>query len=215
MKPSDNVVSCDNHILVAKKPAGVLTQPDGSSTPDLETELKEWVKESFEKAGAVFLHAVHRLDKPVSGLVLFARTSKALSRFNEQIRAHLIHRVYLADVVGVLDRDSGVLEHYLVHGDHRAEVVSKGHNQGKLARLTYKVEKRFPDHTRVLIELETGRYHQIRAQFAAIKHPILGDARYGAKGEEGDQMIHLHCFRLSFSHPVTKENLSFEMPPSF
>lgn len=212
MKYSDNVIFCDNHLLVANKPAGLLTQPDGTSTLDFETEMKEWVKEQYHKPGAVFLHAIHRVDRPVSGLVLFARTSKALSRLNDQIREGAIRRIYIADVIGILPQNEGTLEHYLLHGDHRAIVTNE--KEGKIAQLSYRVIKIENHQTRVSIELKTGRYHQIRAQMAAIHHPIVGDLRYGAK--EGDGvMIHLHSATLIFAHPVTKEELQFDCPSPF
>ena len=213
MKSSDNVLFADNHLLVANKPAGFLTQPDGSDTPDLETELKAWVKEKYEKPGAVFLHAVHRLDKPVSGLVLFARTSKALSRLNEQVRNDQIRRFYLAEVEGTVAQNEGRLEHYLRHGSHAAILSSKSDPEAKQALLSFTVEKRGQQTTHLRIELHTGRYHQIRAQCAAMGHPIVGDHRYGAKGK-GDA-IHLHCMGLSFSHPVTREELAFEAQRPF
>ena len=212
MKFSDNVIYCDNHLLVANKFAGWLTQPDGTETVDLETSMKEWVKEAYHKPGAVFLHALHRLDRPVSGLVLFARTSKALSRLNEQVREGAIRRIYVAEVEGILELKEGELEHSLLHGDHRA-VLSTA-SEAKIARLRYRVETFGEHHSRVMIELETGRYHQIRAQFSAIGHPVLGDIRYGAKNGDG-QTIRLHCIELMFAHPVTKEALHFKCPPPF
>lgn len=212
MKSSDNVIFCDNHILVANKTAGWLTQPDDTGHPDLETHMKEWVKQTYEKKGAVFLHVVHRLDRPVSGLVLFARTSKALSRLNEQIRASAIRRIYIAELEGILPEKEGTLEHYLIHGDHRAVVASKG--KGQIAQLDYRTEK-FADHrTRVRIELRTGRYHQIRAQFSAIGHPVVGDIKYGAGNGDG-RTIRLHSAVLMFVHPVTKEEMRFDCPPPF
>ncbi len=212
MKSSDSVLFVDNHILVANKPAGFLTQPDGSSTPDLEAEMKEWVKSEYQKPGAVFLHAVHRLDKPVSGLVLFARTSKALSRLNEQVREGRIRRIYFAEVEGIVAANEGRLEHYLRHGSHSAILSTKNDLEAKLAILSYSVEGRSEKTSFLRIELHTGRYHQIRAQCAAIGHPIVGDHRYGAQGA---QSIHLHCMSLLLIHPVTKEELSFLAPPPF
>lgn len=214
MKWSDNDISyCDNHLLIALKPPGVLTQPDDSETPSLETFAKDWVKRQYHKSGSVFLHAIHRLDKPVSGLVLFARTSKALSRLNEQSRNQEIQRVYVAEVEGILPHKEGKLDHYLIHGDHRAIVATAADPKAKHARLTYRVE-RFLDHTTLIsIELETGRYHQIRAQFAAAGHPIVGDERYGAK--VSSEAIHLHCAKLSFLHPVTKEPQQFSSDAFF
>lgn len=216
MKSYDNaeILYCDNHLLVAAKPCGMLTQPDASVSESLETFAKSWLQKEYEKTGNVFLHAIHRLDRPVSGLVLFARTSKALSRLNEQSRLQAVQRWYLAEVEGVLSKKEGRLDHYLVHGDHRAIVVKQDDQGAKHARLTYRIRKLKIHTTFVEVELETGRYHQIRAQFSAIGHPIVGDVRYGSKSCIEEQ-IHLHCERLSFCHPVTKEVLSFETPAPF
>jgi 23S rRNA pseudouridine1911/1915/1917 synthase len=205
---NDSPLYSDNHLLVAVKPAGWLTQPDGSSTPDLETLMKEWVKKEKNKPGAVFLHAAHRLDRFAFGLVLFARTSKALSRLNEQMRAGTIRRIYVAEVEGTLIENEGVLEHYLTHEEYHAAVVAADHPGAKKARLSYVVEERLKTSTMVRVDLATGRYHQIRAQFSAIGHPILGDTRYGAKEEK--EKSHLQCATLIFQHPVTKEKKRFD-----
>jgi 23S rRNA pseudouridine1911/1915/1917 synthase len=216
MKSSDNesVLYCDNHLAIAVKPCGMLTQPDGEGVPNLEASLKHWLKAQYQKKGNVFLHAVHRLDRCVSGLVLFARTSKALSRLNEQSRLQEIQRIYLAEVEGALAKKEGQLDHYLIHGDHRAIVAEKGDEGAKHARLTYKTIRTKTHSTLLEVELETGRYHQIRAQFSAIGHPIVGDRRYGSQTGDGTA-IHLHGQQISFLHPVTKEILSFDCPASF
>lgn len=194
MKSSASAVFCDNQILVAEKPAGLLTQPDVTCAESLESLMKAHVKRLYMKPGAVFLHAIHRLDKPVSGLVLFARTSKALSRLNESSREGLIVRRYRALIEGKLEGE-GTLEHHLVHGEHRALVDPKG----KLSRLHYRALEQRNNRTLVEITLETGRYHQIRAQFSAIGHPLSGDTKYGAKSQ-GE--VCLHCSYLAFPHPV-------------
>ncbi len=216
MKSLDNVeiLFSDNHLLIALKPADLLTQPDSSGKESLESLVKEWVKEEYKKEGNVFLHAIHRLDRPVSGLVIFARTSKALSRLNEQSRNLEIQRIYEAEVEGVLAEKQGQLDHYLIHGDRRAVVGKEGQEGAKHARLTYEALRHMPHSTLVKVELETGRYHQIRAQFGAIGHPIYGDKKYGSKSGDG-KVIRLHCMKVSFKHPVTQEVLSFETPASF
>lgn len=215
MKSLDSeVIFCDNHILIAAKPAGLLTQPDDSGDESLEVFAKNWVKREYNKPGNVFLHAIHRLDRPVSGLVLFARTSKALSRLNEQSRNQEIERIYIAEVEGILPAKDGRLDHYLIHGDHKAIIAKPGDREAKHARLIYRWLK-FEEHTTFIsIQLETGRYHQIRAQFSATGHPIVGDKRYGAKTGDG-RAIHLHSAKLSLEHPVTKELVSFESQAPF
>jgi 23S rRNA pseudouridine1911/1915/1917 synthase len=215
MKPSNcEIVFSDNHILVATKPCGLLTQPDDSADDSLEAFAKEWVKKEYKKPGNVYLHAIHRLDRPVSGLVLFARTSKALSRLNEQSRNQEIQRTYVAEVEGILPAKEGRLDHYLIHGDHRAIIAKATDKEAKHARLSFKVIQFQKHSTLVEIELETGRYHQIRAQFSASGHPVVGDKRYGGKEGDGKE-IHLHCAKMAFEHPVTKELSTFESTAPF
>jgi 23S rRNA pseudouridine1911/1915/1917 synthase len=206
------VIFCDNHILIVSKPAGLSTQPHPGSEDNLTDQAKAWIKKEYQKPGNVFLEPVHRLDKPVSGMVLFARTSKALSRLQEMMRQRLISKTYFAWVEGTLENPEGTLEHYLVHDEHKARVANATHPEAKLARLHYKVLKKKEDRCLVEIDLETGRYHQIRAQFAAIKCPVIGDAKYGSSHR--DDRIALHHGLLELHHPVSKEKLRFEKIPS-
>lgn len=189
----------DNHVLVADKPHGILTQEgEGDS---LEQRCKQYIKEKYNKPGNVFLAAVHRLDKPAAGLVLFARTSKALSRLNESMRAGLISKTYVAKVEGILEEKEATLEHNLIHGDHKAFVSEDP--SAKKALLTYKVLREDRNVSTVEIKLITGRYHQIRAQFAAIGHPLVGDRKYGSQIASANlQLVHAE---ISFPHPITKE----------
>jgi 23S rRNA pseudouridine1911/1915/1917 synthase len=182
----------DNHLLVVDKPADVATQPD------LTEMAKAWIKHKYHKPGAVFLHPIHRLDKPVSGLVLFARTSKALSRLQEQMREQKIEKTYLAWIEGAPPEEEGTLIHRLEHGSFKAVLSSKG----KEAKLCYKVVQKKEGLTLLEIHLVTGRYHQIRAQFAAIGCPILGDAKYGSRHSwpKGIALIHV---QMKLTHPVT------------
>lgn len=196
------VLYLDNHLLIVEKPAGVATQPD------LEEEGKLYLKEKFNKPGNVFLHAVHRLDKPVSGIVILARTSKALSRLNQLQRERKIVKKYEALIEGRLKQKEGRLTHLLAHGSGKALV-----GEGKEAILDYRVLSESEGITHVEISLVTGRYHQIRAQFGANGTPILGDYKYGAK-KKADR-LYLHHSRSSFPHPVKEESIDIVNAPTF
>ena len=202
------VVYEDNHLLAVIKPAGVLTQDSGRDEVSLEDEAKAWIKEKAEKPGNVFLHAIHRLDRPVSGIVVFAKTSKALSRLHEAIRNKQVTRKYLALVEGGPKESEGTLRHYLSHDKHQA--ISS--IEGKECVLNYRATKRFPEHTLLDIQLETGRYHQIRAQTSLSGFPIVGDLRYGAKTHWDGPGIALHHFQFQFTHPTTKEQITLFGP---
>ncbi|GAB5411116.1 MAG: pseudouridine synthase [Chlamydiales bacterium] len=207
MKFSDSVLYLDNHLLIVNKPAGLLTQPTDCSSDSLEERAKAYIKERFEKPGAVYLHAVHRLDRPVSGIVLFARTSKALSRLQEQQRNREIQKVYFALVDQEPKKKSGELKHKLLHGSHKAEVCERG----KEAILRYKVVGK----NLLRIELVTGRYHQIRAQLAAIGSPIVGDKKYGSHMSCPEGQIALHHGEMVFVHPTTKKEINISKQPKF
>lgn len=197
MKPfgNDNIHLCDNHVLVVDKPAEIATQPD------LVELAKAWVKKKYNKPGSVFLEPIHRLDKPASGLVLFARTSKALTRLQEQMRERKIEKIYHAWVERSPPQQKGELRHLLIHGSHRAEISP----QGKEAILEYAVIKKEKNRSLLRIHLLTGRYHQIRAQFSTIACPILGDKKYGST-LSWSLGIALFAKELSFKHPVTLNN---------
>lgn len=195
----------DNHLLLVEKPPNLLSQPSGTDLPSSEEMAKEWIKEKYQKKGNVYLHAVHRLDKPVSGILLFAKTSKALSRLQEEMREMKMKKIYIAEVEGIIEKEEMVLEHYLVHKDKEAVVVERSHPEAKFAKLHLKVLQRKQKTTLIQIELKTGRYHQIRAQLKAVFHPIVGDVKYGSKIPSS--RVHLHHECLEFTHPVTKENL--------
>ncbi len=202
----------DNHLLVLNKPSGLLTQPSGTEQDSLEQQAKQWLKEVYHKPGQVFLEAVHRLDKPVSGIVLFSKTSKALARLNAAIRHKQTRKIYWAWVEQAPPDDQGVLEHVLVHDDFHARIVPAGYPEGKLARLTYRVLQRQEKRTLLEIELETGRYHQIRLQLSAIGCPVCGDRKYGSQQAYAPHAIALHHRRLQFPHPISQEQLIIEAP---
>jgi len=223
------ILFADNHLLAVNKPAGLLSQDSGTGLRNLEDWAREWVRADKGKPGAVFLNAVHRIDRAVSGVVLFARTSKALSRLNEDIRKHNCRKIYHALVEGTPPKPADKLIHWLSHEHHRAEVCREGDAGAQRAVLSYhtiEMEGRPPCRPRtgqspslqetnltlLEIDLETGRYHQIRVQLATIGCPIAGDEKYGSqrRSERGD--IALHHRRLEIIHPTLKEQVIIEAP---
>ncbi len=202
----------DNHLLALNKPAGLLTQPSGKNEDSLEAQAKAWIKQSKDKPGEVYLHAVHRIDKPVSGIVIFARTSKALTRMNEQMRGKGIIKVYHAVVTNDLPGPHGTLMHHLRHSRMRSVVASPQEPGSRQSLLTYRIIKRFKKLILVEVILETGRYHQIRAQFAAGGFPILGDVRYGGEKWTLTDEIALHHKRVEFMHPTLNSDIRIEAP---
>ncbi len=207
-----DVLFCDNHLLVISKPAMLSTQPATVGEACLEDFAKEWLLKETGKA--VFLEPIHRLDKPASGIVVFARSSKALSRLNNAMRERQIDKTYFAFVEGTLPSKEGQLEHFLRHGDFRADVVSSEKAGGKRSLLTYKVLSTHGGQVLLQIQLITGRYHQIRAQLSAIGCPIIGDKKYGSR-HSFPSGIALHHGEISFIHPVTKEKLRFSLVPEW
>lgn len=202
----------DNHLLAVNKPGGLLTQPSGTDSDSLETRARDWVKTTKNKPGEVFLHAVHRLDKPASGIVLFARTSKALSRMNERMRAKGIIKIYHAVLTQEPPSGEGTLETLLRHSRMRSVVAAPEEHGSRLASLTYRVIERSGGMILVEVVLGTGRYHQIRAQFAACGCPILGDTRYGGEKWAHREAIALHHRRMVFLHPTLKTEIRLEAP---
>ena len=202
----------DNHIIVAIKPAGVLSQSDGSNAPDMLTILKAYIKEKYQKPGEVFLGLVHRLDRPVSGVMVFARTSKAASRLSEQIRSRKVDKIYRCVVTGVLEGE-GRLENYISKDESSNTVtVSDFEKPGfKASYLDYRAVSSKDGMTLAEVRLGTGRSHQIRAQMSHSGYPLLGDQKYGEKDNKCKDVA-LQAFRLSFEHPVKHEILSFEAP---
>lgn len=212
MDPPFEILYEDNHLFVVVKPAGLLTQPTENESHSLENLAKAWLKEKYQKPFNVFLGVVHRLDKPASGIVLFAKTSKALSRLNDMVRSKNVIKVYCALVEGKPPQESDTLEHFLKHDDHRSYVSHRGDPDAKFARLHYDDIRSNDDTTLLQIVLETGRYHQIRNQCEAMGCPIVGDIKYGSRMSLPQGMIALHHYRMQFNHPITKAFLSFEAP---
>lgn len=202
----------DNHLLVLNKPSGILTQPSGTEQESLEEWGKRWIKEKYQKPGNVFLQAAHRIDKPVSGIVVFAKTSKAISRLNQTIREKAAQKKYLALVEGIPANQEAILEHYLIHDDYCARLALPGEQQGKHCRLHYKMLEKRNGVALLEITLETGRYHQIRCQLSALGLPIIGDFKYGSKRNYLPSSICLHHSSMKLPHPTKGELLSFHSP---
>ena len=212
-----DIIFCDNHLLAVNKPPALLTQPAPvGKAPNLEDMAKEWVKQEFNKPGNVFLHAVHRLDRDASGIVVFARTSKALSRMNMLIRDRRVVKKYEAMVSPPLTVDEGELRHWHQHAHREAKVSRRKSPGAKEAVLSLKELRRDGDHSLLAITLETGRYHQIRAQLAFEGMPIVGDKKYGGRPTVTPG-IYLHHKQMSFTHPVSGEAVELEasVPPAW
>ena len=204
----------DNHLLVVNKHAGDLVQPDPSGESALEDQIKAFIKRRDAKPGAVFLGVVHRIDRPVSGAVLFAKTSKALVRLNEMIREGRIRKTYWALTERTPDPESGELLHYILRDGrtNRSRAFDAPKGDAKQARLRYATLGAGTRYTLVEVELITGRHHQIRAQLSKIGCPIRGDLKYGAKRSLPGGGMSLHSRRVEFEHPVRRSPVSVTAP---
>lgn len=205
----------DNHLLVVNKNAGELVQTDPDGTPALEDEIKAFIKRRDKKPGAVFLGVVHRIDRPVSGAVVFAKTSKALARMNEMMRLRKIDKRYWAIVETLPEPAEGTLRHYIARDGktNRAHVYSSQKGDAKEAVLDYAHLASSRNFHLLEVTLHTGRHHQIRAQLAKTGSPIRGDLKYGAQRSNPDGGISLHSRSIAFEHPVTHEQLKVVAPP--
>ncbi|MFU8860872.1 MAG: RluA family pseudouridine synthase [Cyclonatronaceae bacterium] len=203
----------DNHLLVVHKPENILVQEDKSGDSDLLGLLKEYIRRKYHKPGKVFLGLVHRLDRPVHGIMVFARTSKAASRLSDQFRTRTVVKKYLVIAEGHA-RDTARLEHELVkdHENNRVSAFPAGSGKGKPASLTYNLIARKNGLSLIEVELETGRPHQIRVQLAAAGLPVWGDYKYGSRQPDG-RTIALFSARLEFDHPTRGERLAFSADP--
>ena len=224
----------DNHIIIVAKQSGEIVQGDKTGDTPLSEAVKAYIKEKYQKPGAVFLGVVHRLDRPVSGLVVFARTSKALSRLNDMFRKGEVHKTYWAlversgdgsdDPISIgngitqnrplIRGEWQVLEHWLTRNEKQNKSYAYDHEVpgSKKAMLKYRVIGHTDRYTLLEVNLMTGRHHQIRCQLSAMGHPIKGDLKYGAKRSNPDGSISLLARRVEFVHPVSKENLVVEAP---
>lgn len=208
------VVYEDNHIIVVNKIAGEIVQGDKTGDKPLSEMVKEYLKVKYNKPGNVFCGVVHRIDRPVSGLVIFARTSKALERLNKMLREGEIHKTYRAIVEGHPEKPEALLENYLVSDGriNKTYVTDSRNPDAKLSRLEYRTVERGDRYTLLEVNLLTGRKHQIRAQLSAIGHPIKGDLKYGARRSNRDGGISLQAYRIHFTHPVSKQPIDIQIP---
>lgn len=211
----------DNHLIAVFKPAGVLVQGDKTGDECLMDEVKKYLKEKYKKPGNVFLGLLHRLDRPVSGIILFSKTSKGASRISEQIRNHQLKKEYIALVEGEFKNNTGILKNYLLHDEKTniSRIFDSKKGDAQVAELDYEVLGTRGKKTLLKINLKTGRHHQIRAQLAHIGHPIIGDTKYGAKKALTDRSIALTASGLQFKTAVGERpiNLSLQSEnlPSF
>lgn len=204
----------DNHLIVVNKRVGDIVQGDKTGDKPLSEVVKEYIKDKYNKPGDVFLGVVHRLDRPTTGIVVFAKTSKALTRLNELFKNRETQKTYWAIVKNKPEQSKAKLIHFIKRNEKNN--TSKAHTNevpdSKIASLDYSIIKELTNYFALEINLHTGRHHQIRAQLAAINSPIKGDLKYGFDRSNPNGGIHLHARKLVFIHPVTKEILTLEAP---
>lgn len=205
----NKIIYEDNHLLVVEKPQNVLVQADNTNDLDLLTSLKKYIKEKYNKPGEVYLGLVHRLDRPVGGVMVFARTSKSASRLSNMIRIDKFEKTYLAVVEGMLPEE-GVFEDYLLKLENENRTIVD--KNGKYSKLSYKLLGFKDGLSLVKIKLETGRSHQIRVQFSSRGYALWGDQKYNSKAKVGEQ-IALWAYELRFKHPVRDELMDFKCNP--
>lgn len=205
----------DNHIIVAQKPVNIPSQGDKTGDIDMLTIIKQYIKEKYNKPGNVYLGLIHRLDRPVGGVMVFAKTSKAAARLSEQVREKIFKKKYLVIANGKFNKNNGTLEDYMLKNEktNMSKIVKEGTNNAKYAQLDYEVLKYDPElNLSVLkINLHTGRHHQIRVQLSSREHSIYGDQKYGGRGH--GKQICLWAYELTIQHPITKEQMTFTSIP--
>lgn len=204
----------DNHLLVVNKRAGDLVQGDKTGDECLADIIKSYIKKRDNKPGNVYLGVVHRLDRPTSGAVIFAKTSKALPRLNKMLQEKEIHKTYWAVVKNPPPKIEDTLIHYMQRNtkQNKSYAYAENTSNRKKAILHYSTKAKLTNYTLLEIELETGRHHQIRSQLASIGCPIKGDLKYGFNRSNQDASIHLHALKIKFEHPVKKESIELIAP---
>ena len=210
-----NVIYESNHVIVVEKPANIPSQEDKTGDINMLQMVKNYLKEKYNKPGNVYVGLIHRLDRPVGGVMCFAKTSKAAARLSEALRNKKIEKTYIAVVDGKFDLPKGVMEDYLLKNEksNLSKVVKEGTKNAKYAKLNYEVLNYREDNNIALVKinLETGRHHQIRVQFASRGHSLYGDQKYGTRGK--GKPIALFAYKLSFPDPITNKMLTFKIIP--
>ena len=205
-----DVIFEDNHLIAVNKKSGEIVQGDKTGDEPLSERVKKYLKVKYNKPGNVFLGTIHRIDRPTSGIVIFAKTSKALSRMNEKFRQNKISKTYWAIVKNRLPKKNDLLEHYLLKNQKKNKSFLSTEEKGKLSILEYNFLNNLNNYFLYEIFPKTGRHHQIRVQLSTMGSPIKGDLKYGAKRSNPNGGINLHAKKIDFNHPVTKENVSIE-----
>lgn len=210
----DDVLFEDNHLIAINKKAGILVQGDKTGDPSLADSLADYLRVKYNKPGNIFTGVIHRIDRPVSGLVMLAKTSKALARMNELFKTREVKKIYLCLVEGKVNDLNGSIVSYLKKDEKKNKSFSRNKEGDgyKKAELNYEVLQHLDRYTLLKIEPNTGRHHQIRAQLASIGHIIKGDLKYGAKRSNSDGSISLHSWELSFIHPVKNTEVFIKAP---
>jgi len=214
MLEAEDILYEDNHIIAVRKKSGDISQGDKTGDKPLGDYVKDYIKVKYNKPGEVFLGVIHRLDRPTSGLIIFARTSKALTRMTKAFKDRAIEKVYWALVRDANLPNQGACENHLWKDEkkNKSFVVAANKSGAKLAKLTFQVIKQVEKYQLVECNLETGRHHQIRVQLSTLKAPIIGDNKYGYARANRDKSIHLHCRSMSFKHPTTNEQVTIIAP---
>ncbi|MFI3322677.1 MAG: pseudouridine synthase [Rikenellaceae bacterium] len=214
MFDKSRIIYEDNHLIAVNKLSGELVQSDADGGKGLDDEIKSFIKYRDSKPGAVFLGVIHRIDRPVSGVVVFAKTSKALTRMNETVKNREVKKRYYAITERAPKQEEGILTHYIKRNGktNRSVAYDKPSEGAKEAKLIFEMVAASQHYYLVDVELITGRHHQIRAQLSKIGAPIKGDLKYGAARSNPDGSISLHSRSMSFIHPVTKENITIVAP---
>ncbi len=210
-----NILFEDNHLIIVNKPCGLLVQGDKTGDIPLLEIIRKYIKNKYDKKGNVFLGLVNRIDRPTSGIVIFAKTSKALSRMNEILKNREIRKIYWLIISNKFESKEGKLEGWFTKNSkkNKSFFSSNEKDKSKFGSLTYKKIQTLEKYCKVQVELITGRHHQIRCNFSNIGYPILGDLKYGSKRSNKDGGIYLHSREIEFIHPVSKEKIKITANP--